>query len=137
MNYFTNVFHSDKLTNHPRIDDVTHNRINDYIISNGNSMTPFSMFELELALARPGKGNGIDGLPPDILKFFPPPLIEILLKLFNQILYEDYPDSWRQHLLLAIPKKGHSFAFSRHSVQLKELLRCLLFPHVIHSVGIF
>ena len=106
--YFKNIFQSEKTMTNPVVSEITE-LIDTYDISVPEMDKAPDMNELENALKCIRRGASFDGLPPEILKLFPPSLKEVLLLLIKQIFFHNYPDEWNTQLLHALTKSGHKF----------------------------
>ena len=106
--YFKKIFQSEKTMNNPVVSEIME-LIDKYDISVPEMDKPPDMNELEQALKCIRRGASFDGLPPDILLLLPPSLKEVLLKLIQQIFFNNYPSDWNTQLLHAITKFGHTF----------------------------
>lgn len=72
---------------------------------------PYSMKELINAIQSSKKRSapGLDQINNQILSILPADYLNILLKIFNNLMNSNViPDSWRQALVIFIPKPGYS-----------------------------
>ena len=128
--YFTNIFQSDKTSNHLTIADIQADvdsyRPNSQLLD--NQMT---IEELKTVLNNVGRGTGLDGIPPTICNLFPESLCNVILKLMQSVFYSStYPDSWSSQLLFSIEKKGHSLS----DPKLRGIAISSLFPRIYDTV---
>lgn len=70
--------------------------------------TPISLKELQDSLSEAKNTSpGHDGIPYQIVRELPPPCLQILLDLFNEVWHTgNFPKSWRKALVIPIPKPG-------------------------------
>lgn len=107
QSYFKNIFQSTKVSNDPIVQDVS-DEINNYsmYIPSLDDMPIFD--EINIAINNVGKGTSLDGIPPEIVNFFPLSLREKIFNLMCKVFEGSYPEVWRDALLFPLSKKGHT-----------------------------
>ena len=105
--FFKNVFQSHKLMNDPVLQKDSE-EMEEYhktvLITDKN----ISIEEVNDYFDKLGTGSGLDGLSPAISKLFPQALKQVILKLFENIFNDDYPEDWYNQLLFPLTKNGHT-----------------------------
>ena len=101
--YFRNIFQSEKTKDHPKIDDIKE-RLDVYEMYVPILDDPINNEELSRALKKIGTGCGLDGIPAAVVRVLPVMMHENILKLLKNV----YPVTWRNQILNALPKDGHT-----------------------------
>ena len=105
--HFKNIFQSDNFKNQPKVDDISY-LLDFYHIHMPNLDYMPNHLELNHALCKLGKDTGMDGIPANVLRMMPLGILNNLLSLIRKTFIDNYPKSWKRHILNAIPKPGHT-----------------------------
>lgn len=103
IKYFTSIFQAAETKKHPAVTDVIED-LNQYEMYIPILDNPPTMEELDLALLKIGSGVSLDGIPPNVSKFLPKSIKEVILKLMQDVFYGEYPNEWTKQILHSIKK---------------------------------
>lgn len=105
--YFRGIFQSEKTKDNPTISDIqeTLQEYDTYIPILDDTPTKE---ELDLALKKLGSGCGLDGIPADVMRLMPPSIKDNIQTLIENTFMGDYPEMWKNQILNALPKDGHT-----------------------------
>ena len=105
--YFRNIFQSKHTRNHPTTADIA-NKLNTYEMHVPILDDILQRSELEYAIKHIGKCCGMDGIPASVIRLLPLNMLNNVLKLLQKTFIGNYPKSWEEQILNALPKEGHT-----------------------------